>query len=203
MASAPVALGLGGVASVLIISGIQGKAVGDIISGDFGPALDPKGPGTSSGLGESEGQSPATGSAPTGNLPPRIQKMVTWCNSVSGQYPYAWGGGHASIGFPSMGGLNGPSGKKVNGFDCSGAVSGALHAAGLLNHPLTSGELAAGWGAPGPGKIVTVYANPVHTFMRIGNAWFGTGHIGKGGGGPAWGNHDSTSGYVPKHWPGL
>ena len=47
MASAPVALGLGGVASVLIISGIQGKSIGDIIAGDFGPALDPKGPSTS------------------------------------------------------------------------------------------------------------------------------------------------------------
>ena len=58
--------------------------------------------------------------------------------------PYLWGGGH---------------GKWLDtGYDCSGSVSFALAAAGLLDGPLASGPLMS-WGEPGPGKWVTIYAN--------------------------------------------
>lgn len=208
MASAPVALGIGGVSAVLLISGIQGKSIGSIIQGDFGTPPDPKGPESVESLATESSATGGTGTgatkgAPNGKFPAQVQRAVAWCDGVSGKYPYAWGGGHGSIGQPSKGGENGPTGKPVIGFDCSGAVSGALHAANLLRAPMTSGELAALWGAPGHGKYITVYANPIHTFMNIGGSWFGTGHIGKGGGGPAWGNHDTPTGYAVKHFPGL
>jgi hypothetical protein len=67
MASAPVALGLAGISSVLVISGIQGKSIGSIISGDFGPAPDPKGPGTSA-EGEQAAQTVSAGSAGASTL---------------------------------------------------------------------------------------------------------------------------------------
>ena len=65
---------------------------------------------------------------------------------------YIWGGGHRGF--------------KAKGYDCSGAVSYVLHAAGLLGSPLVSGQLAS-WGSPGPGGWITVYANRTHTYMVI------------------------------------
>jgi hypothetical protein len=153
-----------------------------------------------------EPQSTTSSKAPRGNYPAPIQKLIGWCNSVDGKYDYAWGGGHVQIGQASPGGLNGSGGRTVTGYDCSGTVSGALHAGGLLNTPLVSGDLMR-WGVAGPGKYLTVYANPDHTFMYVGEKghgeWFGTGSLGKGGGGPEWGNHDQTVAYAARHWPGL
>ena len=53
-------------------------------------------------------------------------------------------------------------GFKAKGYDCSGAVSYVLHAAGLLSSPLVSGQLAF-WGTSGTGNWITVFANKVHT----------------------------------------
>lgn len=174
---------------------IKGKSISDVVF------LRENSAAAGQATGE-EPQSPAVTGAPSTSLPDKLKPLVSWINSVSGRYDYAWGGGHQTIGQPSQGGLNGPGGRTVTGFDCSGFVSGALHAAGLLNTPLTSGELMK-WGVGGTGKYLTVYCNPDHTFLKIGNAWAGTGHIGKGGGGPAWGNHDQTITYAARHWPGL
>lgn len=80
-------------------------------------------------------------------------------------FPYVWGGGHGSFGGP---------------YDCSGAVSAVLHAAGLLNRPMVSGELA-NYGKPGPGPI-TIYANAEHAFMKLGGKFFGTSGANPGGG---------------------
>lgn len=155
--------------------------------------------------GENVGVSTSTG-APQGQYPAPIERMIQFANSISDKYDYAWGGGHQTIGQPSQGGLNGPGGRIVTGFDCSGAVSGVLHAAGLLNTPETSGQLMS-WGVSGRGKYHTVFCNPDHTFMLIGAGkdakWFGTGVLGLGGGGPKWGNHDQTVTYAARHYPGL
>jgi cell wall-associated NlpC family hydrolase len=184
------------IAGVLAYSTIKNKSLTDTIflresSAPTGTASTGEGAGTENTVG-----------SPTGKYPEKIQEMIQFANSISGKYDYAWGGGHQTIGQPSQGGLNGSGGRLVTGYDCSGAVSGVLHAAGLLNTPLTSGELEK-WGVSGKGKYHTVYCNADHTFMMIGNKWFGTGHIGKGGGGPEWGNHDQTVTYEARHWPGL
>lgn len=109
--------------------------------------------------------------------------------------PYLWGGGHG--GFGSSGGL-----------DCSGYVSYALHAGGILDTPLTSGSLAS-WGEPGAGKRFTVYANNGHVFMHFyGNRKFkradtSDGYGGGGGKGPnCRTNHRPTAGFSARHWRG-
>lgn len=106
--------------------------------------------------------------------------------------PYVWGGGHGSI-------ESAPS-----GLDCSGAVSWVLNKAGILKTPLTSGSMGEVL-KPGPGAV-TVFYNGEHTFMKIGDEYWGTsvGDSGKGGLGP----HDAPSAsylaqYNVGHVPGL
>ncbi len=90
----------------------------------------------------------------------------------------------------------------ANGYDCSGSVSYALAAGGLLNAPLVSGELAS-WGAPGPGKWITIYANDGHTFMDVDGMWFDTA----GRSGPyasRWlVSTPPLAGYAVRHPPGF
>ena len=73
---------------------------------------------------------------------------------------------------------------------------------------MTSG-LLMNWGDPGPGKTITIYANHGHTFMKIGDRYFGTsgfGHPGAGTG-PHWFTRQPTASYlatfVRRHPPGL
>jgi cell wall-associated NlpC family hydrolase len=119
--------------------------------------------------------------------PEAVQKVINAANMIVGR-PYVWGGGHAS--FYSY------------GYDCSGSVSFALFGAGLIPEPLTSGSLE-GWGEPGPGKWITVYANAGHTFMEIaGLRWDTVGDA--RGTGPRWHLEPTdTSGFVARHPPGL
>jgi cell wall-associated NlpC family hydrolase len=74
--------------------------------------------------------------------------------------PYVWGGGHGSIE------------KDPTGLDCSGAVSWVLAKMGVLKSPLTSGSMGTVL-KPGPGAV-TVFYNGGHTFMKIGEKYFGT-----------------------------
>jgi cell wall-associated NlpC family hydrolase len=119
--------------------------------------------------------------------PEAVQQVINAANTIVGR-PYVWGGGHAS--FYSY------------GYDCSGSVSFALFGGGLIPEPLTSGSLE-GWGEPGPGKWITVYANAGHTFMEIaGLRWDTVGDA--RGTGPRWHlEPNSTAGFVARHPPGL
>jgi cell wall-associated NlpC family hydrolase len=121
------------------------------------------------------------------DVPEAVQKVINQANTIVGR-PYVWGGGHAS--FYSY------------GYDCSGAVSYALFGGGLIPEPLTSGSLE-GWGEPGPGKWITVYANAEHTFMEIdGLRWDTVGDA--RGTGPRWHlEPTNTEGFVVRHPPGL
>jgi cell wall-associated NlpC family hydrolase len=121
------------------------------------------------------------------DAPEAVQQVINAANTIVGR-PYVWGGGHAS--FYSY------------GYDCSGSVSFALFGGGLIPEPLTSGSLE-GWGEPGPGKWITVYANAEHTFMEIaGLRWDTVGDA--RGTGPRWHlEPTSTAGFVERHPPGL
>jgi cell wall-associated NlpC family hydrolase len=121
------------------------------------------------------------------DAPEAVQKVINQANTIVGR-PYVWGGGHAS--FYSY------------GYDCSGSVSYALFGGGLIPEPLTSGSLE-GWGEPGPGKWITVYANAEHTFMEIdGLRWDTVGDA--RGTGPRWHLEPTdTEGFVARHPPGL
>jgi hypothetical protein len=105
---------------------------------------------------------------------------------------YIWGGGHRSF--------------KAKGYDCSGAVSYVLHAAGLLSSPLVSGQLAF-WGIPGYGSWITVFANKTHTYMYIAGLRYDTSPRGETidqGRGPRWRYTLRTgAGFAVRHWAGL
>ena len=112
--------------------------------------------------------------------PAAVQAMIKRANEIAGhRYNYEWGGGHGTINVPTHGVGHG-SGPGV-GFDCSGSVSAVLNAANLMNTPQVA-EFYEGWGDPGPGKSVTIYAKPTHTFMRINGHYFGTSGQNPGGG---------------------
>jgi len=127
-----------------------------------------------------------TAIAPAG-APDQVERAITAANAIVGR-PYIWGGGHASW--------------NDRGYDCSGAVSYALGGAGLLGAPVASSALMD-WGEPGPGKWITVYANPGHTYAVIaGLRWDTAGE--QRGTGPKWhAELPYPDGYVVRHPPGL
>lgn len=127
-----------------------------------------------------------TALAPPG-APAQVKSAISAANAIVGR-PYVWGGGHGSW--------------NSRGYDCSGSVSYALGGAGLLDAPLTSGGLES-WGAPGPGKWITVYANGGHTYAVIaGLRWDTVGNL--RGSGPRWhAELPYKSGFVVRHPPGL
>jgi len=121
------------------------------------------------------------------NVPEAVQRVVAGGNAIA-DFPYIWGGGHGSF--------------VANGYDCSGSVSYALAAGGLLSAPLVSGDLAH-WGEPGPGRWITIYANAGHTFMDVNGMWFDTA----GRSGPYASRwlvaQPSLEGYAVRHPAGL
>ncbi len=87
--------------------------------------------------------------------------------------PYVYGGGHNAA-FAASG--NPP------GWDCSGAISAIMHAAGLLNAPMSTDGFKQ-WGVPGEGKQVTIgvrgsTGRQAHMMAKIGSRYFesGSGH---------------------------
>jgi cell wall-associated NlpC family hydrolase len=120
------------------------------------------------------------------NAPGVVRNVIRGANVIA-KTPYLWGGGHGSW--------------SAVGYDCSGSVSFALAGAGLLDAPLTSGQLAQ-WGAPGPGRWITIYANDGHVFMEVAGLRFDTG--GLRGTSTRWQvSRRDTSGFVARHPVGL
>jgi len=132
-----------------------------------------------------EAPAPASTSAPAGDASGAVAKVIAAANQIAGA-PYVYGGGH---------------GGSSNGYDCSGSLSYALAAAGLVSAPLTSGGFMS-WGEPGPGEHITVYTNPGHAFMVVDGRRFDTSAL--SGGGTRWTSAPrSTAGFVARHPPGL
>lgn len=119
--------------------------------------------------------------------------------------PYSYGGGHTLTPTKPTLGLGGAP---PVGLDCSSSVSFVLQHAGFRLSTMTSTQLMS-WGDPGPGQEVTIYASTWHTFLKIGNRFFGTSGFGHpaAGGGPAWFTVDPGPSYlalfVERHPPGL
>jgi len=121
------------------------------------------------------------------DIPEAVQKVIAGANAIA-DFPYVYGGGHASF--------------VDNAYDCSGSVSYALAAAGLLSAPETSGTLES-WGAAGPGRYITVLANAGHTYMYVDGMLYDTaGRSGVYASRWLVGAVDN-SGFVARHWPGL
>jgi len=141
--------------------------------------------------GASIGGAGGTVSPPAG-VPLVIDRIVAGANAIT-DFPYVYGGGHASF--------------VDDAYDCSGSVSYALAAGGLLSAPETSGQLES-WGVPGPGKYLTIYANAGHVYMFVDGLRYDTaGRTGvystrwQTGPDPVGG--PTNAGFVARHWPGL
>jgi NlpC/P60 family len=123
--------------------------------------------------------------------PPLVKRVIAAANEINGR-PYVWGGGHLSF--------------ASRGYDCSGAVSYALHGAGLLARTMVSGQLAY-WGEGGVGRWITVYANPEHVFMVVAGLRFDTRDDLPGVSGPRWKmaapEPDTLLHFVARHPAGL
>jgi cell wall-associated NlpC family hydrolase len=127
------------------------------------------------------------GSAIAPDDAPDIVKRVILAGNAIAKFPYKWGGGHGAW--------------RDNGYDCSGSVSFALAAAGLLDRPLTSG-LFTRYGAAGPGDWITIYANDGHVFMIVAGLRFDTS--GQGRAGTRWQEAPRTvAGFAVRHIDGL
>ncbi len=135
--------------------------------------------------GQSIGGSGALAIPP--NVPEAVQKVIAGANEIA-DFPYVFGGGHASF--------------VDNAYDCSGSVSYALAAGGLLSAPETSGELES-WGVAGPGRYITVLANAGHTYMYVDGVLYDT--AGRSG---VYASRwqvgvVNNAGFLVRHWPGL
>jgi hypothetical protein len=125
-----------------------------------------------------------TAAAPAA-APPQVQEAIWAANTIQGR-PYRYGGGHASF--------------LAQGYDCSGTVSFALNAAGLLKRARDSSGFMS-YGASRPGRWITIYANPGHAYMVIAGLRLDTSSAGAGGGkGPRWrAKGRPTAGYSVRH----
>jgi hypothetical protein len=125
------------------------------------------------------------------NAPPQVQAAINAGNAIR-TMPYRWGGGHRTF--------------YDTGYDCSGAVSYVLNAAGMLSSPLPSGPLM-GWGLPGKGYWISVFSNPSHAYMVVAGLRFDTSAVGEKrnqGSGPRWRKTKRKArGYLVRHYQGF
>jgi peptidoglycan hydrolase-like protein with peptidoglycan-binding domain len=118
--------------------------------------------------------------------PVRVQRIIAAANHIA-TLPYRFGGGHGRF--------------TDTAYDCSGSVSFALHGAKLLQTTLDSTGLER-FGAAGPGRWVTIYANAGHTFMVVEGLRFDTSGATQAG--TRWQADERPSkGYVIRHPVGL
>lgn len=123
---------------------------------------------------------------PPAGAPEAVRLVMAAGNAIAG-LPYSYGGGHASF--------------QASAYDCSGSISYALAAAGLVSSPMASTGFMS-WGEPGPGKWITVYANAGHAYMVVGDWRFDTSALSSGG--TRWTRTQrSSAGFVARHPPGL
>jgi peptidoglycan hydrolase CwlO-like protein len=125
---------------------------------------------------------------PPSNAPLAVRAVIEAANQID-DLPYIWGGGHGSF--------------TASGYDCSGAVSYALHGGGFLSSPLDSTGFEV-WGEPGGGNWITVFANSGHAWAYIAGLRWDTGGPG-GGNGPRWSTvmRDDASSFVARHPAGY
>jgi hypothetical protein len=93
-----------------------------------------------------------SGKAAAPESAPLAVKRAIWAANQLFRKPYIFGGGHKSF--------------LDRGYDCSGTVSYALGAAGLLKSPISSTEFRK-YGQSGRGKWITIYARDGHTYAII------------------------------------
>jgi 3D (Asp-Asp-Asp) domain-containing protein len=97
-------------------------------------------------------------------------------------------------------------------YDCSGAVSFVLYGAGLLGTAALDSTGLESYGLPGPGRWITIYANPSHAWIVVAGIAFDTADFGgpalPPGSGPRWRSEPTANlrdgaNYATRHPPGL
>jgi cell wall-associated NlpC family hydrolase len=123
------------------------------------------------------------------DAPPEVKDAIAAANKITTK-PYRYGGGHGKF--------------EDSGYDCSGAVSYAMHGGGFLSKPLDSTGFMS-WESAGKGKWITTYANSGHAYVVIAGLRFDTSASGSSGGsGPRWRpKARSASGYTARHPQGF
>jgi peptidoglycan hydrolase-like protein with peptidoglycan-binding domain len=147
-------------------------------------------------VGRATLNSDGTATPPAG-APQAVVDAINAANSIIDK-PYRVGGGHGKW--------------NDSAYDCSGAVSFALHGANLLSGSEDSSQLES-YGSAGPGQWMTIYADAQHTFIVIAGLAFDTAHYGPttpGGSGPRWltasnvtANLQDGGDYIIRHPSGL
>ena len=121
--------------------------------------------------------------------PPAVQQVIQAGNQIA-RLPYRYGGGHVTY--------------QDTAYDCSGSISYVLEAAHLLSGSVISGNLTS-WGDRGPGKWITVFANPGHTFIYVAGLRFDTVALAETG--DRWSTRSADepdlSTFAVRHPPGL
>lgn len=93
------------------------------------------------------------------SAPDEVRAAIGAANQIAG-LPYARGGGHGR-------GMS-------RSYDCSGATSYVLHAAGLLQSAMPSKGFR-NYGERGGGKWISIYARRDHVFLVVAGLRFDTG----------------------------
>jgi len=103
------------------------------------------------------------------SAPGRVKRVIDAANEIAKGHGYCNGGGYAHWKSPC--------------YDCSSAVSFALHGGDLINRAKPPTGLMR-WGRHGRGRWITVYANSGHAFMTVAGLRFDTADT--RGSGPGW-----------------
>ena len=125
---------------------------------------------------------------PPKSAPAAVKAVIAAANKIRSK-PYIFGGGHARW--------------WDSGYDCSGAVSYALHGGDLIDSPLPSTALAK-WGEEGEGRWITVFTNPGHAYAVIAGWRWDTSGSTNGETGPRWREESrSSAGFLARHPAGY
>ena len=148
-----------------------------------------------------DGQATAPASAPIA-----VKQAIAAGNQIIDK-PYLWGGGHGQ-----------PLTELAAGYDCSGATSYVLHAAGLFGDYAQDSTQLETYRQAGAGQWLSVYANSAHAFIDIAGVVLDTAHYtttAPAGSGPRWqpqsiiaaqyagDEADGHGGFVQRHPKGL
>jgi hypothetical protein len=117
------------------------------------------------------------------SAPTRVAKVIRAANEIAKGKGYCYGGGHQSF--------------KDNCYDCSGAVSYALHGGNFVKSPMPSSGYY-NWGSKGKGNWITVFTKDSHMYAKIAGLRWDTSNT--AGAGPGWAKSNaSTAGFKVRH----
>jgi hypothetical protein len=128
--------------------------------------------------------------------PAAVKGVIAAGNQIVGA-PYVYGAAHGI-----------PLSEVAPAYDCSSSVEHLMYGGGLLSVSFDSSSTGLeSFGAPGPGRWITLYANAAHVFMYVaGLRWDTWNAAGAGDGSAGIGWHPlvrDAAGFVARHPIGL